>query len=61
MYRTDDPVADFLRYDAEQQRKLKEHPVCCECGEHIQTETAYRIDGDWVCDYCMEQHREAVF
>lgn len=35
---TDDPVADFDRYDAEQQ--LDSLPVCECCGEPIQQETA---------------------
>lgn len=32
MSRTDDPVADFDRYDAEQQQQLDSLPVCECCG-----------------------------
>lgn len=30
-YRTDDPVADFLAYDADQQKALARLPVCADC------------------------------
>jgi non-homologous end joining protein Ku len=36
MYYTDDPIADFDRYDKEQQERLEQRPVCSVCGEHIQ-------------------------
>lgn len=45
MYRTDDPVADFLAHDREQQSRLERYPICKVCGEHIQDEKCYRVDG----------------
>ena len=50
---TDDPIADFERYDAEQERKLARLPECCVCGEHIQDDFLYDIDGELFCEECM--------
>ena len=52
--RTDDPIADYDRYDAEQQRELKRLPRCNHCDCHIRDETAYYIDGEWICEECMD-------
>lgn len=60
MYYTDDPVSDFLRYDAEQNERLSHLPVCHECGEHIQVDEAYYLHGEWVCPDCMEDYKRAV-
>ena len=58
MYRTDDPVRDFENYDREQQRRLERYPICECCGEHIQDEKLYYIDGRFFCEECIEDcHR----
>ena len=59
MIYTDNPVADFARYDAEQSRKLSELPVCCLCGEPIQDEYYYEIGVDILCEKCLnDMHRK---
>ena len=61
MFRTDDPVADFNRWDADQQRKLKRLPKCARCGEHIQQEKAVCIHGvEYYCDECLDELRERI-
>ena len=50
--RTDDPVRDFERHDAEQQRKLDRLPKCEYCGEPIQDEECYEINGALVHSDC---------
>ena len=60
MYYTDDPDRDFLHHDAAQQRELERLPVCDECGEPIQDEYCYEVDGRLICDDCMAGHRKAV-
>lgn len=58
---TDDPIADFERYDAEQQAQLDKLPVCCECDEPIQGEYCYEINGEYICEECLEyNHRKDV-
>jgi len=62
MYWTDDPVADFERYDAEQEAKLERLPECSECGNKIQDEYAYYINGEWIHTKCMDKNyrREVI-
>ena len=60
MYRTDDPIADFFRHEAEQEGWLKKRPKCCVCKEHIQQSKAVRIDGDYYCDWCLCDMREWI-
>ena len=53
---TDDPVSDFHRHDAEQEKKIEKLPVCDYCDEHIQDEYAYYINGEWICEFCLDRH-----
>lgn len=53
---TDNPVADFERYDREQQQKLAALPVCSECGEPIQDEYFYLINGENLCEECLQDN-----
>ena len=57
---TDDPINDFNRYDAEQTKWLKKLPVCADCDEPIQDETAYYINGEWICMDCMSSYERDV-
>lgn len=55
---TDNPIADYDRYDTEQMKRLQRLPVCAECGEPIQDEECYDIDGELVCAECLrDNHR----
>lgn len=56
MFFTDDPVADYARYDAERQKELDRLPRCCECGEPIQDEFAYYINDEWMHERCMDDN-----
>lgn len=60
MIYTDDPVADFNAWDAEQNMKLEMRPVCADCDQHIQEETAFYINGEWICEVCMDAYRQEV-
>lgn len=60
MFYSDDPLMDFDRYDREQSRRLAERPVCVECDEPIQDETAFYINGEWICESCMDSYRQVV-
>lgn len=50
---TDDPIADFNRHDAEQQRWLDSRPKCAECGEPIQDDHYFDINDEPVCEECL--------
>lgn len=58
MHRTDDPLTDFHRHDAEQQAQLDKLPECCECGYHIQSEHCYEVNGEYICPDCMEDNHK---
>ena len=53
---TDNPLFDFDRYDREQQSRPDKLPVCADCGEAIQDEFAYYINGEWICERCMDSY-----
>lgn len=52
-YRTDDPIADFNRYDREQAMERRKLPRCCECGARIYDEEAFIMDGETFCRDCI--------
>lgn len=54
---TNDPVKDFLSYDREQQKTLKNRPICCCCHEPIQQDDAFCVHGEYWCNDCMEDMR----
>lgn len=35
-------------------------PVCVECDRMITDESAFYIEGEWVCEGCMETYRREV-
>lgn len=43
----------FERREQRNAERLKELPVCHACGEHIQGDYRYRIDGVVYCEDCM--------
>lgn len=61
MFYSNDPAWDAEMHDQAKERELAEMPVCDGCGEHIQSDYLYRIDGSVYCEECIEGCREAVF
>ena len=58
---TDDPLSDFDRYDRQHEEWLNSLPVCDCCGEPIQDDFCYEINGDMICEDCLDMHfRKAV-
>lgn len=55
-YRTDDPHADFDRWDADEQKALKKLPKCEYCGETIMDDHLYDFNGDIMCETCLKEH-----
>ena len=55
-YYTGDPVADAERYFADREKELERLPRCSECDHPITTDKAYYINGEWICEECMEQY-----
>jgi formylmethanofuran dehydrogenase subunit E len=61
MFLSDDPALDFERHDREQEKWRLSRPQCDICGEHIQDDHCYKIEGTVVCPDCLEMHyREEI-
>lgn len=56
MYRTDDPCADFDRFEAEREAEESLLPICSECGERIYDCFAYVINDEVICEDCMRDN-----
>ena len=53
-----DPLADFNRYDREQERRASRYPLCKYCGERIMGDFVFVFDGECMCEECLnEEHR----
>ena len=58
MYRTDEPIRDFEQHDAEQQRRRRRLPRCCECDEPIQDDDCFEINGELICPGCLKDNHQ---
>lgn len=54
MFYSDDPIADFGAWDAEQNKRIARLPVCADCDEPIQDDHFYLINGECICPDCMD-------
>lgn len=58
---SDDPLLDFDRHDRQQAEELAKLPICDCCGEPIQDDFCYEINGEYICEDCLDMHfRKAV-
>lgn len=55
MLYTDNPVRDAMNYDMERQKELDSLPKCDICGQPIQDEDLYDLDGTLVCEECLNR------
>jgi formylmethanofuran dehydrogenase subunit E len=42
-------------HEANRERALAMRPVCDQCGQHIRDDFYYYINGEIVCDECLER------
>ena len=57
---TDDPIADFMAHDAEQQAEMEKLPLCSICESPITSAFALHMYNEWICDECIEDMKEEV-
>lgn len=51
----------FEQHEAEQQAYLDKLPRCSECDEPITDEYCYEINGEYICEECLERnYRKSV-
>ena len=55
-----DNYSQWLDHEQQMERQLAKLPVCADCGNPIQTETAFYINGKWICENCIEIYRREV-
>lgn len=53
---TDDPAMDEMRYTQEKEDELERYPKCDCCDEIIQDEHFFIIDGEYICQNCLEEY-----
>ena len=53
---TDNPVADYDSWDAEQAKAEQQLPICDHCTEYIHGEDYYDIDGTVLCPECLDSY-----
>lgn len=46
----------WARHDAEQEAELQKLPKCDKCGKPIQDEYYYDIEGECICEKCLNKH-----
>lgn len=55
-----DPVWDWEQKCKADDERLKDLPVCAECGEPIQQDDAVFLNGEWYCDSCVRHSRRNI-
>ena len=51
----------WLEHDYEQESWLEKLPKCDECGQPIQDEHCFNINGNYICEECLnERYRVCV-
>lgn len=53
---TDDPVRDYDRYAARQERQLQRFPRCSHCRQYIQADHFYDINEVFFCEDCLDEN-----
>lgn len=56
MFYSDDPVRDAERYDRYLAKQEEELPQCHCCGDPIQDDFYYEINGDAICEDCLQEN-----
>ena len=53
-------LRDLEQKEQEDERWLESRPICDECGEHIQGNYKYVIDGKTYCEDCINDFAESI-
>jgi len=49
---------DFVYSDEELEEAIEMLPICSECEKPIQDEFCFVINGEIICEECMEQYKQ---
>lgn len=50
-----DNYSQWEAHEREQEQRLAKRPVCDYCQEHIQDDFYYEINGENICEHCLDQ------
>lgn len=50
-----DYTEQYADYEAREARNLARYPVCVSCGESITDDCYYEIEGEILCEDCMNE------
>lgn len=48
----------YREYESEQESQLSRLPICYECGEPIQSDECYELNGELICPQCLEENHK---
>lgn len=57
MRRSDDSLRDFALWDDDQEEKLNKRPLCNYCGQRIQDDCYYELNGEIYCQDCIDDNK----
>ena len=55
-----DNYSQWLSHEREQEQWFARLPICADCDNPIQDEYAYYINGEWICENCMDSYKREV-
>ena len=55
-----DNYSQWESQEREQDAWLAKRPICADCDEPIQDAEAYYINGEWICENCMDSYKREV-
>ena len=55
MYRTDDPLMDFDKWERQKEQLAASLPECDYCGNPVD-DHYYNINGEIYCEGCLDEH-----
>lgn len=53
-----DNYSQWENHERRQEARLARRPVCYECGEHIQDDECWEMNGELICTDCLETNHK---
>ena len=50
----------WCRHEDELNKQLENRPVCVDCDNPIQDDEGFYINGEWICESCMDAYRRNI-
>lgn len=53
-----DNYSQWEEHEGQAEARLARRPVCYECGEHIQDDECWEMNGELICTDCLETNHK---